>query len=58
MARYFGHGGAEQYIRSHKLKALHKCAVTMLWGCSSGALKENGDFDVAGTAWNYMMAGW
>lgn len=55
---YFGHGGAEQYIRSHKLRHLPRCAATMLWGCSSGALKEMGDFDRTGTPYNYMLAGW
>jgi separase len=55
---YFGHGGAEQYIRSHKVRHLTRCATTMLWGCSSGHLKDQGDLDRTGTAWNYMMAGW
>ncbi|MCO5581050.1 hypothetical protein L7F22_034925 [Adiantum nelumboides] len=54
---YFGHGGAEQYIRSHKLKSLQQCAVTMLWGCSSAMLRDQGDFDRCGTAYNYVMAG-
>ncbi|KAI0344016.1 hypothetical protein BDW22DRAFT_1114942 [Trametopsis cervina] len=54
---YFGHGGAEQYIRSRKIRHLPKCAATMLWGCSSGALKEMGDFDRTGTPYNYMLAG-
>ncbi|KAF9070318.1 peptidase family C50-domain-containing protein [Rhodocollybia butyracea] len=54
---YFGHGGAEQYVRSHKLRSLPKCAAVMLWGCSSGALREMGDFDRVGTPLNYMLAG-
>ncbi|KAI0089987.1 peptidase family C50-domain-containing protein [Irpex rosettiformis] len=54
---YFGHGGAEQYIRSRKVRHLPRCAATMLWGCSSGELKEMGDFDRAGTPYNYMLAG-
>lgn len=29
----------------------------MLWGCSSGALKDMGDFDRTGTPNNYMLAG-
>lgn len=58
IGRYFGHGGAEQYIRSHKLRHLPRCAATMLWGCSSGALKEMGDFDRVGTPHNYMLSGW
>jgi separase len=57
-ARYFGHGGGEQYIRSHKIRSLPSCAATMLWGCSSGALRDMGDFDRTGTPYNYMLAGW
>ncbi|KAL5522623.1 hypothetical protein ACEPAG_8640 [Sanghuangporus baumii] len=54
---YFGHGGAEQYARSHRIRHLQRCAATMLWGCSSGSLREMGDFDRIGTPNNYMMAG-
>jgi hypothetical protein len=56
--RYFGHGGGEQYVRSHKIRHLPRCAATMLWGCSSGSLKEMGEFDRVGTPFNYMLAGW
>ncbi|KAG2081359.1 peptidase family C50-domain-containing protein [Suillus cothurnatus] len=54
---YFGHGGGEQYVRSHKIRHLPRCAATMLWGCSSGSLREMGDFDRVGTPFNYMLAG-
>ncbi|KAJ1018901.1 hypothetical protein NDA16_004704 [Ustilago loliicola] len=54
---YFGHGGAEQFIRSSRVRELQRCAVTMLWGCSSAELKDNGDFDPTGTPLNYMCAG-
>ncbi|PCH34363.1 hypothetical protein WOLCODRAFT_95323 [Wolfiporia cocos MD-104 SS10] len=54
---YFGHGGAEQYVRSQRVRHLPRCAATMLWGCSSGALREMGDFDRVGTPYNYMLAG-
>ena len=54
---YFGHSGAEQYIRSHKIRHLTRCAATMLWGCSSGLLQSQGDFDPVGTPYNYMLAG-
>ena len=30
----------------------------MLWGCSSGNLKDMGDFDRLGTPYHYMLAGW
>ncbi len=55
---YFGHGGGEQYIRSHKIRHLPRCAATMLWGCSSGLLRDMGEFDRIGTPYNYMLAGW
>lgn len=30
----------------------------MLWGCSSGAMRDMGDFDPIGTPYHYMLAGW
>lgn len=54
---YFGHGGAEQFIRMSKVRELQRCAVTMLWGCSSATLQDNGDFDPTGTPLHYMCAG-
>ena len=56
-SRYFGHGGAEQYIRPQTVRQLAKCATTLLWGCSSGHLAEHGVFEASGTPWAYMMAG-
>jgi separase len=29
----------------------------MLWGCSSGLLRDMGEFDRTGTPYNYMLAG-
>ena len=55
--RYFGHGGAEQYIRSLTIRGLPRCATAMLWGCSSGRLTEQGDFEETGIPWTYMVAG-
>ncbi|KAG9048841.1 hypothetical protein FS837_011847, partial [Tulasnella sp. UAMH 9824] len=54
---YFGHAAGHQYIRSHKIRNLPRCAATMLWGCSSGALREMGDFERIGTPNHYMLAG-
>ncbi|KAF8591367.1 hypothetical protein K439DRAFT_1627079 [Ramaria rubella] len=54
---YMGHGGAEQYVRSTKIRHLPRCAATMLWGCSSGLMRDMGDFDRTGTPYNYMVAG-
>ncbi|KAH8925320.1 hypothetical protein BT69DRAFT_1216644 [Atractiella rhizophila] len=57
---YFGHGSGAQFVESTNVKAIKKlehCPVAMLWGCSSGRLKEMGDFDLSGNAYNYMLAG-
>ncbi|CAE6405783.1 unnamed protein product [Rhizoctonia solani] len=54
---YFGHGGGEQFIRSQKIRHLPQCSAAMLWGCSSGAMREMGDFDPIGTPYHYMLAG-
>ncbi|KAG0646754.1 Separase [Hyphodiscus hymeniophilus] len=54
---YFGHGSGAQFIRAREIRKLEKCAVTMLMGCSSGALKETGEFEPFGPPINYMHAG-
>ncbi|KAL7422127.1 separin protein [Cryptotrichosporon argae] len=54
---YFGHGGGEQYVRRERVRHLPRCAATMLWGCSSGLLEDQGDFDRTGTPWDYVMGG-
>ncbi|KAK0449824.1 peptidase family C50-domain-containing protein [Desarmillaria tabescens] len=54
---YFGHGGGEQYVRSHRIRHLPRCAAVMLWGCSSGFLREMGNFDRVGAPYNYIIAG-
>ncbi|KAJ7598753.1 cysteine peptidase C50 [Mycena floridula] len=57
LVMYFGHGGGEQYIRSHRIRHLRRCAALMLWGCSSGTMHDMGDFDRIGTPLHYMVAG-
>ncbi|KAL3428118.1 cell division-associated protein bimb [Phlyctema vagabunda] len=54
---YFGHGSGAQYIRAREIRKMEKCAVTMLMGCSSGALVEAGEFEPYGPPINYMHAG-
>jgi separase len=54
---YFGHGSGSQYIRAKTIKSLEKCAVTILMGCSSGALNDAGDFQPYGPPIDYMLAG-
>ncbi|KAJ1919812.1 separin protein [Mycoemilia scoparia] len=52
---YFGHGGAEHYIKKRQVRQLSQCAVSLLLGCSSGYLKPAGEFDSTGTAINYLI---
>jgi separase len=55
--RYFGHGSGEQYVKSTKLTRLPNTALTMLFGCSSGKLREAGDFEPWGTPYTYLLGG-
>ncbi|KIJ36798.1 hypothetical protein M422DRAFT_50921 [Sphaerobolus stellatus SS14] len=54
---YIGHGACEQYVSSSKLKRLPRCAAAMLWGCSSGFMRDMGDFERNGIPYSYMLAG-
>lgn len=53
---YFGHAGGELYVQPTQLRALQRCAAAMLWGCSSGVLRDAGAFDPDGTPLRYMVA--
>lgn len=54
---YFGHGSGAQYIRAKEIRRKEKCAVSLLWGCSSGEMKEAGVFESWGTPRDYLQAG-
>ena len=55
---YFGHGSGAQYIRGRRVRRLPRCrAAALLMGCSSASLTYNGEFEVHGPAWDYMLAG-
>jgi len=54
---YFGHGSGAQYIRAKEIRKLERCAVTILMGCSSGALVEAGEFECYGPPVSYMHGG-
>lgn len=54
---YMGHGGGEQYVRSKTIKKLDKVAPSLLLGCSSGSLKDDGFLDPYGTVLNYLGGG-
>ncbi|KAI5808785.1 peptidase family C50-domain-containing protein [Peziza echinospora] len=54
---YFGHGSGGQYIRARTVKKLDSCAVALLMGCSSGTLKEAGEFQPYGMPLAYLLGG-
>ena len=54
---YFGHGSGGQYIRSRTVQKLDQCAVSLLMGCSSAALIEEGEFESHGVPNDYLHAG-
>jgi len=54
---YFGHGSGGQFIRARTVKKLNECAVALLMGCSSGALKEAGEFQPHGMPLAYLLGG-
>lgn len=54
---YFGHGSGSQYIPAKTIRRLERCAVSCLMGCSSGALKDAGEFEPYGPVGNYLIAG-
>ena len=54
---YFGHGSGGQFIRTRTVKKLDSCAVALLMGCSSGALKDAGEFQPHGMPLAYLLAG-
>ncbi len=54
---YFGHSSGEQYLQSHHIKRLRSCPVSVLMGCSSGMLRQSGEFGPWGPALSYLMAG-
>ncbi|KAF2089265.1 hypothetical protein K490DRAFT_37691 [Saccharata proteae CBS 121410] len=67
---YFGHGSGAQYIRGRAVKRLYTAthsndnegqkknlATTLLFGCSSAHVTENGEFEPSGMLYSYVTAG-
>jgi separase len=54
---YFGHGSGSHYIPARTIRKLDRCAVACLMGCSSGSLKDAGEFEPYGMPINYLLAG-
>lgn len=44
-------------MRSHQIRQLDQCAVSLLLGCSSGSLKGPGEFDPTGGVMHFLLAG-
>lgn len=65
---YFGHGSGSQYIKLKSVRRLYdaqetqkksqpSCATTLLFGCSSVHLTENGIYEPSGMLASYLAAG-
>lgn len=54
---YFGHSSGQRFFKSSRIKELTKCAVSFLFGCSSGKLQRLGDYDPLGAPVDYLIAG-
>ncbi len=52
-----GHGAGNQYYNADVLRRqVSNCAVSLLLGCSSGALTENGYYEPSGTVHSFLFA--
>ncbi|KAG5360919.1 Separin [Yarrowia sp. B02] len=54
---YIGHGGGDKYIRNSSISKLDQCCSTVLLGCSSGVIRDAGEFEPWGIPMAYMSAG-
>lgn len=65
---YFGHGSGAQYIKQKSVRRLYEaptdegdsnpgCATSLLFGCSSVHLTENGVYEPSGMLTSYLAAG-
>lgn len=54
---YIGHGTGERYYNPHKIRKLSRCCPILLMGCSSGRLKEYGNYEPNGTVLSFLLAG-
>ncbi|PVU92016.1 hypothetical protein BB561_004080 [Smittium simulii] len=54
---YFGHGGGDKYIRRTDLLNAKELKVSILFGCSSAKLTNDGDFSAYGPILDYIATG-
>ena len=55
--RYCGHHDGHQYFQGELIERLPRCAVTLLVGCSSGRLRDQGILDPDGYLLAYLCGG-
>ena len=54
---YCGHGAGEALAERTKVAAMDGCAAALLVGCSSGALRDEGEFEPDALCMAYLAAG-
>jgi len=54
---YCGHGAGQDFFRESALRDTQCRSTALLMGCSSGKLRERGDFEPHGIALEYLYAG-
>jgi hypothetical protein len=54
---YFGHGAGETYFSSNKVLKETNKAVSLLIGCSSGAVSKCGQYEPSAVVLNYLISG-
>lgn len=54
---FCGHGAGESMCDPFRMRKFASCPASLLWGCSSGAMRAQGVHDALGTALYYLLAG-
>eukprot|EP01036_Dinobryon_divergens_P025541 gene25541-34098_t len=54
---FCGHGAGDKMCESSHFRKYKSCPAALLWGCSSGHLREMGYHDPTGPAVHYLLAG-
>ncbi|MEW5310993.1 MAG: hypothetical protein WDW38_002743 [Sanguina aurantia] len=54
---FCGHGSNEHSLPLAAMRRLHRCSANVLMGCSSGRLRQQGQYEPAGAVMGYIAAG-
>lgn len=55
---YMGHNAGEKFCKPDQIRTLDSISrVALLMGCSSGMLKDHGEYEPSGTVQSYIVAG-